>query len=722
MSKSLMTKQIDEIFAHSLTSVKRFVVDHYQVLTRVYVTALLISLAAFLFSMPVGTGDTDLWFHMNGGRYFWEFGQFPDRAFYSFFGPERTWTNYFWGFQLSAYQIYQSGGYEGLIVLRVVLVCAAVIVISRILIHVDDTPRQRAWALVLLALVVFVVSGRTDEIRPHLISYFMIPLFIFVLEKRRSWLPALPFLTVIWVNLHGIEWPVGAAVCGAYFLEAAIGRLKASGDARAVELKIMLWTALCLPAMLINPHFYEIFFAPFNTPSEAYHYIDELQTNSIWALFTVSLVGPLVSLNSAVAILNWANVFAFTHLFAHHRIRIAPAIMAVAALFLLARGKRFLWEWLLLSLPLWRLAINSLRTEALRHDQDLHNSQIGIANVLVAIVLVSPAVSWIMLAERVHHWPIDESQLPTGTAEFIKQNNIAGRLASSPNPGGYYAWRLYPDVMITSDMQIPPMTPWDHYRSIGLLRNDIALANLLTDFRPNLIAIEQKYENFVNLIEKHQHFKPVFFDDQYILYADEAQLPAITRQFELKHVNPYNLADETRGNAEERLTDLRRVHAIYPFGGRVQLAITWLLFHQKNFEEALLAAQRYAESRPGDSNSHYLVGNVLENLDRCDEAIGHFLRALEVAPSDFVAEIKKHLGSCAYLQRDFANAYTYFDESVAYFSKNEEPETLYQFALSAVAVGKEEKATYLLQQLLYTLPSSNERLKTRAEQLLRDLN
>ncbi len=47
MSKSLMTSQIDEAFAHSLASVKRFVIDHYQVLTRVYVTALLISLAAF---------------------------------------------------------------------------------------------------------------------------------------------------------------------------------------------------------------------------------------------------------------------------------------------------------------------------------------------------------------------------------------------------------------------------------------------------------------------------------------------------------------------------------------------------------------------------------------------------------------------------------------------------------------------------------------------------
>ncbi len=721
MSKSLATKRIDEIFAHSLAYLKQFVIDHYQVLTKVYVTALLISLAAFLFSMPVGTGDTDLWFHMNGGRYFWEFGQFPDRAFYSFFDPERTWTNYFWGFQLSAYQIFQNGGYEGLITLRVLLVCAAVVVISRILIHVDDTPRQRAWALVLLALVVFVVSGRTDEIRPHLISYFMIPLFIYILEKRKSWLPALPFLTVIWVNLHGIEWPVGATVCGAYFLEAAARRLKGSKDTRKVDMKVMLWTALCLPAMLINPHISEIFFAPFNTPSEAYQYIAELQTNSIWALFTVSLVGPLVSLNSAVAILNWANVFAFTHLFAHHKIRIAPAIMAVAALFLLARGKRFLWEWLLLSLPLWRLAVDSLKLHMAHRKLDSTLARIGIANVLMMIVLVSPAASWALLAERVHQWPVNQSRLPTGTAAFIEQHRIKGRLASTPNSGGYYAWKLYPDVMITSDMQIPPMTSWDHYRSIAFIRNELALANLLSEFRPNLIAIEKQYKSFKNLAEKHQEFRPVFFDDQYVLYADKTQLPDIVRQFELEFVNPYNLADETLGTADQRLKELERIRSIHRYGGRVQLAITWLLFHQEKFEETLQAAEQYAQSHPGDSNSHYLIGNALENLDRCAEATKHYKRALDVAPADFVDEINKHLGTCAYLQKDFAGAYDYFDESVKYYSKNEEPETLYQYALSAVAVGKDEKARNLLQQILYSLPSDNELIKTRAEQLLQDL-
>ncbi len=671
--------------------------------------------------MPVGTGDTDLWFHMNGGRYFWEFGQFPDRAFYSFFDPERTWTNYFWGFQLSAYQIYQTGGYEGLIVLRVVLVCAAVIVISRILIHVDDTPRQRAWALVLLALVVFVVSGRTDEIRPHLISYFMIPLFIFVLEKRRSWLPALPFLTVIWVNLHGIEWPVGAAVCGAYFLEAAARRIKGLGDSRKTDMKIMLWTTLCLPAMLVNPHLYEIFFAPFNTPTEAYQYIAELQTHSVQTLFTVSLVGPLVSLLSAVAILNWANIFAFIHLFAHRRLRIAPAIMAVAALFLLVRGKRFIWEWLLLSLPLWRVAVDTLKTEIPLSEPKSSGRRFGIANVLMTIVLSSPAASWVLLVTHVHQWPVDQTQLPAGTANFIENNSIKGRLASSPNPGGYYAWRLYPDILITSDMQIPPMTAWDHYRSISFLRNAQSLAHLLRDFDPTLIAVESSYSSFADLIENHPEYRPVFFDDQYVLYANKHQIPKIVSQFELKHTNPFHLAEESPGDPNERLQELEKIRAIHPDGKQAQKAITWILFKQENFEKALPEARRYLETQPGDFNSHYLTGNILENLGRCDEAETHYLRALELAPEDFIGEITIHLGTCAYLQQHFTDAYRYFESSVEYYSRNEEPETMYQYALSAVAVGKETQARELLRQLLYTLPVNNNYVRNRATQLLNDL-
>lgn len=720
MLQSLAKKQLSELFADGLSVSKQYVIAHFRAFTNGYIVFLMLALATFLYAMPIGTGDTDLWFHMNGGRYFWEFGHFPDKAFYSFFDPDRTWTNYFWGFQLTAYKIHEYLGYEGLIALRTLLVCAALVVISGILIRADDTPRQRAWALVLLALAAFVVSGRTDEIRPHLFSYFMIPLFIYILEKRRAWLPALPFLTVIWINIHGIEWPVGATVCGAYFLEALTKKFSESSDDDGNS-RTMLWTLLCLPVMLLNPNHYNIFLAPFNTPSEAYQYIAELQTNSILTLFTVSLAGPLLSLQSAVAMLNWGNIFAFTHLFLHRQLRLAPAIMAVAAIFLMMRGKRFVWEWLLLSLPLWRLAIDSLHHQAITQHPAKGTNHVGIANILMLVVVVSPAVSWSLLATKVYEWPIDATRLPTGTAEFIARQKIEGRLASSPNPGGYYAWKLYPEVLIASDMQIPPMTSWDHFRSIALLRNDVALDKLLREFEPNLIAAEKEYKRFAKLIAKHEAFRPVFFDDQYVLYADQTKLPEVVGKFELKHVNPYNLADESTGTPDERLAELQRIKNVDPNGNRVQHAIAWLLFNEKKFEKALPVALRFAESRPGDTNGHYLVGNILENLDRCSEAKEHYLRSLEVAPSSFVAEINKHLGTCAYLQQEFSDAFDYFDKSMAYYSKNEEPETMYQFALSAVAIGKEDKAKILLKQLLYSLPKEKEHIKVRATQLLNDL-
>ena len=159
---------------------------------------------------PIGSGDTDLWYHLNGGRLLWEFGDLPDTAFFSFVESQAPWVNYFWGFQATTFLIHEVGGYEGLILLRVVLVGIAATAITGLVLRENDSPRQRTWALVLLVLTLTIVLGRISLIRPHLVSYMMIAVFLLILERHPRWLPALPVLTVLWGNLHGVEWLTGA--------------------------------------------------------------------------------------------------------------------------------------------------------------------------------------------------------------------------------------------------------------------------------------------------------------------------------------------------------------------------------------------------------------------------------------------------------------------------------------------------------------------------------
>jgi tetratricopeptide (TPR) repeat protein len=342
-------------------------------------------------------------------------------------------------------------------------------------------------------------------------------------------------------------------------------------------------------------------------------------------------------------------------------------------------------------------------------------------NILVLIILLAPFASWLLQIKGFHKWPVDTAKLPLGITGFLSQQQVSGRLLASPNPGGYLAWRLYPDILISGDMQTPPTIPWDHYRRNMTLKNAQALRRFIEEYRPHLIAIELTHKASRKLLEEHASYRPVFFDDLLALYADAEQLPQLVEQHELKHVNPFNLLDKELGTIDQRLAELETVLALHPDGDRVQHAVTRLLFNEKRYEEALPFARRFVETVPDNPNSHYLLGNVLENLDRCDEATDHYLDAFEYSPADFHLTLHKHLGSCAYLNEDFGAAYRHFKKGVNAYQKQEAAEHLFQYAVSAVAVGDDETAQTVLKQLLYTAPIEDDEVTQRARRLLADL-
>src|SRR5512133_135422 len=75
-------------------------------------------LAGCFITWPIMITDTDLWYHLSGGRYFWQTGTIARDAFFSYIAPPKSWYNYYWLFQAAIYQLFHLTGYTGLIVLR----------------------------------------------------------------------------------------------------------------------------------------------------------------------------------------------------------------------------------------------------------------------------------------------------------------------------------------------------------------------------------------------------------------------------------------------------------------------------------------------------------------------------------------------------------------------------------------------------------------------------
>jgi tetratricopeptide (TPR) repeat protein len=682
-----------------------------------YVVLLLGFVLIYQLASPIVLGDTDMWYHLNGGRYFWEHGEVPTSPFFSFNEPERAWVNYFWGFQALVYQVYDLAGYQGLIVLRAVLVFACMVTIWRVIAGFREPQTAGLALVVLLALYVIVVDGRAYQLRPHLVSYFFIVLFIYILEHRPRLAFLLPPATAAWVNLHGIEYVVACLIGGAYLLEAVADWRSRRPPKPGRNWRFGASILVCGLALLLNPYGVDVLRAPFAFPADLTQYVSEMRPLSWYTLSTVVTQSGQLGAQSAFVLLFIFSVYATVSSLVARRARLAHLLLLAGGMFLLTRGTRFIWEWCFLTLPILGAQAAAFPRGALGQRSLSPARALGLALLLMPLVTLAAKLG------STKPYPFDSEGLPVGVARFLNERSASGNLLMNPSLAGYAQWALGPTIRVFADMELPPFNDWDMYRIFSANRNAEALKRLLGEYPIDFILVELRTPQMAGLVKNTGAFAPVFFDDSSVLYAHRERQAALAAHYELKAVDPFGLTSDKNLLGEKRLLDerlleLELVHDLFPEGNRSLHAITRLLVDAKRYSEAEEWADRFLLGHPRDPNAHLLKGVILENTDRCNEALRHFERAFPVAGNDFHPALHQHLGACRYLMKDFGAAYAHFEKSVNIYLRNEANETLYQYAFSAVIAGDVPRARMLLKAVLYTTPEKEGHLRDRAQGLL----
>ena len=152
--------------------------------------------------------------------------------------------------------------------------------------------RGQGWgwtAIVFTAAALFLV-GRLTLLRPGNFSYLAIAAFLFALESRRGLL-ALPALALVWMNLHGIEWPVMLLILGAYLGEWTLARFGLLPATTAPPWRAFAAAGAAALATLATPYGVGLLAAPFRPLGFASQYIKELEPPDLTGLLTLSLDG-----------------------------------------------------------------------------------------------------------------------------------------------------------------------------------------------------------------------------------------------------------------------------------------------------------------------------------------------------------------------------------------------------------------------------------------------
>ncbi len=210
--------------------------------------------------------DLDIWVHLKTGEYFLKNLQFVRSDFYSYTAEGNLWLNPHWLFQLSIYLIHRFWGFAGIIIVKTLLIISSFIVLFRI----GYRRESYLWNVIVFLIAILAAKDRFYE-RPEFVSFLFIAVYLALIYsyryKRTKFIFILPFLQILWTNLHAFSF-VGLGIIAVFLVGDFISwkvvlpqdwnknRAVLKGKDYFVFLKVFL---LCILASVINPFGIKIF-------------------------------------------------------------------------------------------------------------------------------------------------------------------------------------------------------------------------------------------------------------------------------------------------------------------------------------------------------------------------------------------------------------------------------------------------------------------------------
>jgi tetratricopeptide (TPR) repeat protein len=680
-----------------------------------YVVIFFSFLLYFLIQWPIIGLDTDLWYHLNSGRFIITHHSIPHTSFFSFIDPPREYTDYYWFFQALVYQIYSLGGYFGLVLLRTGLY---LFTITLVLLYLFKNRQQinPYVLLILFTLYAFVLFFRFELVRPHAFSYLLIILFLYILEYQAGKSFLLLPLAILWINLHGIEYPVMLLILLAYLSEWLFNRRRTNTPLSGKELFYVLPLVFSLLALFATPHGSKLIAVPFTSIEHTRQYIAEFKTLTISDLLTFQLAeGPSSPLTLFNILWPLTLIALITSLW-KKCLRISHLLLFLGGVFLVLKGFRFTYEFVLLTLPLLKgfLPLLSWSTDRKKAG--------WVFIPLLILVLLPPLYGLKKNVDQKPRFPFSGSRFPQGVAAFLNQVPAQGRILNNPNDGGYLQWMLYPRYKIFMDMEVPFLfKDEDFLLATDALLNEEILKKFILKYDPSFITVPMINRSFKEIIKKFPDYILVFFDSQEVLYLNQRHYPQLAYQYALKEMDPYGFFDKpieriitesNKGLVTEQLSGMTK---IFPDCLLTNQLLAMILNGSREYAQAIPHADRIIQNYPENYIGYLLKGDALKGLKQIDQAIGMYQMALPRVKESDRPRIFRVLAYAYSTKGDYPKAYASLKKGIKFFAVTTSFEDLFDLSSLALRLGDSQEGLQLLRYAYQKVPLENAEWRTRIE-------
>jgi len=492
----------------------------------VCLTLALLAVYVSLLAHPIDLTGGDLGRYLKNGEIFFHSGSIPSTNLFAYTTPDHPFVNHSWGCGVIYYLVQRAVDFSGLSLFFI----AVSVTTLGLFMHLAARYGGFAWT-VLLTLVVMPILITRYEIRPEMFSYLLSGCFLHLLwdfregRSARGWLYFLPFLQLLWVNLH-IYFFIGVLMVGAFLLDALIDLARTSSPEKhrfQTQWKVLTAVLLAtLAASCVNPAgvrgaLYPLFiFQGYEFPVIENFSVPGILNGGFQFLpltYFLIILGLLA--------LSWLYIF------------VKDKSQFSVSRFLLALFFSALAWWTIrnmalfafMALPLTAANLASAargRSRSIRWFDSSPGIAVAAATVGLLLVLINP-LYFFGGGRGAFGIGLKEGNLRP--LEFMQKQPLRGPIFNNFDVGGYLIYALYPRERVYVDNR-PEAYPAAFFAEdyISLLENDENWRGVMVDRRFNAIVINTRdrsaaAEQFVIRRVLDAEWAPVFFESNILILA-----------------------------------------------------------------------------------------------------------------------------------------------------------------------------------------------------------
>lgn len=473
--------------------------------------------------------DYDIWQHIKTGEIILQTKSIPSTDIFSYASPSSPWIVHSWLSEIIFFIIYRLTGINGIIIFKALIITA-----TFYLLYASLSKRDIQFLTLIIPILLGVGASQSGwDIRPQIFTFLLLAVFIWIMDRFKEGniilLIIIPFITVLWVNLHN-GFIIGAAFL--FFICAGeLTKFFLFKDSQRQALKpiiiLFIITFSYVIFSLLNPHTYKALIYPFFFKMSSIPlFLSEWQSPGFWSapLYWVMLI-----------------VTGFSLYFSLKRKMLTDVIIYLVFGYLSVSAFRNIPLFCIVSVPILAKNLESLLSTVAKNTHKFEKNRhkfLSLENLIAVIIFLFLLTAF--NSGNAGRLGIKEKEFPVQAVDFIEKVNIEGNMFNDFDWGSYIVWRLWPQRKVfILGTSIDEKLFLEYFSVVEALP---FWEKILDKYNVNYILIKSHYYMGSKLpllypISESPHWK--------LIYADVTSFIFIKNHPENQHIiEKYNLPKE----------------------------------------------------------------------------------------------------------------------------------------------------------------------------------